>query len=415
MLSTSELNNPVYPPLMNVLNKFLPKRKIKEKAIYTKRSKISDQHKNLCRVFIQSYFITSTKGTNDSNALHVIQSLLNTTLATNSTSLALGKEKSKIREDTIRTLLSNCEKNQSNCNKTTQVSPSKHTTIINNLCSTNTQHSIKSSSPESPKTIILIDDNSSQESISISNMQTNREREQQKYYLNEALSDTGGLLSSMGVMRAIEVFRNEALSDHFFASAESCSIFNEWSPTEGWERAARIFGSRRVMTMKPSGIYFIPIFDEGHWTLAVIQKIGRFKKAFMIDSLGTSSHQLAVNNKLEELFKVNGGRFEWHTCISVRQQEYECGLRMITSIMRIVAALREGRNFEESIQKATLQGDYVESNEYNPMEIRREAAQVIARYDRTMWTGPIRICVNHNDEREESNAVKKKKKRRRRR
>jgi len=412
MISTSALHNPSYPPLMNVLNNFLPKRKIKDKAIYTKRSKISDQHKNLCRIFIQAYLIASTKGIDKSDVLPAIQNLLHTTLSTNNKSLALNKEKSKIREDTVQHLLHDCEKHNLNHRRTVQIALSKDDpTPCKRSDINNGYQKFEPSNSTHPTVIILEDDSISQESTSSASIQNEQEREQRRYYLNEALSENGGFLSSMGVMRAIEVFRNEALQNHFFASAESSSILNAWSPTEGWERAARIFGSRRVLTSKPNGIYFIPIFDEGHWTLAVINKIGRFKKAYMIDSLGSSSHKLTVNTKIEDFFKVKGGRFEWNTCISVRQQEYECGLRMITSIIRMVTALREGVTFEECVQRATLQEEYVGETRYNSMDIRREAARVIAKYDHTMWTGPVRLRESQNEMREGSHGISKKRKR----
>jgi len=55
----------------------------------------------------------------------------------------------------------------------------------------------------------------------------------------------------MGAMKAIEVFRNEVDANHYFTSAEACTILNNWSPTQGRECAARIFGSCLVKTTKP--------------------------------------------------------------------------------------------------------------------------------------------------------------------
>jgi len=93
----------------------------------------------------------------------------------------------------------------------------------------------------------------------------NYELQQRRIYLDEALNDSNaGLLSSMATMRAIEVFRHENSNNYFFASAEASSILNSWNVTEGWERAARVFGSRLVLNRKPDGIYFIPLFGGNH-------------------------------------------------------------------------------------------------------------------------------------------------------
>jgi len=417
LLSTATINNPSYPPFMNMLNEFLPKRKNENKAKYTKRSKISDQHKNLCKIFIQAYTIVKETNIRATDILPAIVSLIKDDLNTIHLSLENTKHKSKLRDDVVKQIIFEYEHNEPD-NTTphisfdnTPIQPSYSdppTSLSNHLPDKLSPH------PTAPIVIEIIDNENITTKANTPTFQVNTEQDQRRHYLNEALNDSGGLLSSMGVMRAIEVFRNEADTGHFFASAEANSILQVWSPTEGWERGARIFGSRIVMTTKPDGFYFIPIFDDNHWTLALVQKQGRFKKGFMIDSLGTSSINHPINSKLKDLFRVHGGRFDWHSCRSVRQQEYECGLRMITAILRIRTSLREGRTIEEGIVNATLMGEVNLENAYDSMKIRREAATVIGRYERTMWTGPVRMRNSTNGTLDDTTGVKRKTRRRKR-
>jgi len=429
-LSKSKITNPSYPPFMNMLNDFIPQRKIKEKAKYTKRSKMSDQHKNLCKIFIQAYIIVKGQSTQDTDEITAIVNLLTEDLDKINKSLADTKHKSKLRDIAVTQILFDFEHEETK-DKTSQYSIELETPQQHSFKPSESSTNQHVNSPSSKKTSqqdtalvntkspIIIDitdvDGKEGKETAHNNSSNDTDRDQRRHYINEALNDSGGFLSSMGVMRAIEVFRHEADTNHYFASSEAQSILNSWSPTEGWERAARIFGSRFVMANKPNGFYFIPVFDSGHWSLAIIQKIGRFKQGYMVDSLGTSSTNQPFNRKIEDMFRVHGGRFDWNNCSSIRQQEYECGLRMIIAILRIRKSPREGLTLEEGIHSATLRGEYNSETMYDSMKIRREAAIVIGRYEHTMWTGPVRIRNIRNEATTNDAGGNQKVKRRRRR
>jgi len=51
---------------------------------------------------------------------------------------------------------------------------------------------------------------------------------------------------------------------------------------------------------------------------------------------------------------------------------------------------------EEGIRKEILKGEYNLENNYDSMKIRREAVRIIGKYNRTMWTGPVRVRDNLN-------------------
>jgi len=205
----------------------------------------------------------------------------------------------------------------------------------------------------------------------------------------------------MAIMRDIEVFRHERELDHFFATSETSSILDSWHVTEGWERAARIFGSRSVLNEKPDGFYFIPIFGGNHWTLAAIQKIERFKKGTILDSLDNSNTTSLIHDAIRNMFIIGGGRFEWHCINSLPQVEIECGLRVIVAIKRIVTILKEGGKMEEGIRSATLHGEFGIERPYNSMSIGREAAEIIGKFRNYLWTGPVGI----RNVRENTNAL----------
>jgi len=417
-ISKSTLNNLSYPPFMNMLNKFLPKRQLKDKAKYTNRSKISDQHKNLCKVFIQSYNIVEAINREATEVLLAILDTINERLIGNNEKLDDAKKKNKARDAVVKNILFDCETVHQEQSKAISPEKIQHSIDGKNQIKKQLEIQIPDTPPDQASSIKETNAGvtGTMNIIEILDAPAENERDQRQFYINEALNDAGGLLSSMGAMRAIEVFRNEANTNHYFASTEASAILNNWSPVQGWERAARMFGSRLVMTTKPDGYYFIPIFDEGHWTLAVIQKIGRFKRGFIVDSLGASSTIRPINRKLEDLFRVHGGRFDWHSCESIRQQENECGLRMVVAILRTRKALREGLSLEEGIRRATLREEYNSERIYDSMKIRIEAARIIGSYNCTMWTGPVRLRNSSNEGgRQAEKGTGRKRKRRRKR
>ena len=404
-LTEFSISKPSYHPLMNLLNSFLPITSKKHKASYKNRNKISDQHKNLCKVLSQTFTNLSNNKLPLDSTLVVKQMHANLLekISFNSTHLAEIQRKSKIRHQTIETIL-----HSPIIAKKVSTTPRNFNTILQHK-----QPKLQQlKSPKQQQQIITIDDTTQHKKPDTIEEQ---EINQRRIYLDEALNDNNGMLSSMAIMRAIEVFRHEREDHHFFATAETSSILESWQPTEGWERAARIFGSRTVLNEKPDGFYFLPIFGDNHWTLAIVQKIGRYKTGTVIDSLGASCSTSAIHDKINAMFIVGGGHFDWNCVVSIPQMEMECGLRVIIAIARITSTLKSGETLETGIRNATLQNEFGINRPYNSMIIRREAADIIGRFRNYMWTGPVGIRINRGNTLELSVDQTRKRKRRRRR
>ena len=397
VLSNFCVTKPSYIPLMNLLNAFIPQPSKKHKATPKNRGKTSDQHKNLCKVLSQIFTnLPQHEIELDHNA--IISSMHTQILhriSFNSSYLSEVKQKSKIRHKTIETIIQSSVPENSLINET-------HI----NIETPKNYHTSRKIIKE-----IVIDEDNAPSSQTPST--DNYELQQRRTYLDEALNDSNGLLSSMAIMRAIEVFRHESVNNHFFATAEASSILTSWNVTEGWERAARIFGSRIVLNSKPDGFYFIPLFGGNHWTLAVVQKIGCYRKGIMLDSLGLSHTTYAIHDAIKNMFILEGGgRFDWQCSNCFSQTEMECGLRVIIAIKRIISALQEHQNIDRAIRAATLQDEFGENRRYDSMLIRREAAEVIGSFRSNMWTGPVGIRNNQGTPGNDSANGKRKRRRR---
>jgi len=179
----------------------------------------------------------------------------------------------------------------------------------------------------------------------------------------------------------------------FLACTEATSIIDSWEPHQGWRRFARIFRSTLVSHRKPDGVYLIPAFSGdngcGHWHAIIVEKRGRTKKGFAIDSLGTGSVNNSVIRKITDAFNPGRGSCEWTVSQSIRQQEVECGPRTVCTLEAICKGRRDGNTIEESVRNATLLEIETDSS-YNQMKYRRRAAHLIGRYRKQMMTPPLR-------------------------
>jgi len=108
-------------------------------------------------------------------------------------------------------------------------------------------------------------------------------------------------MSAMGIRCAIEVFCSKELQGISYANSEAGSILENWSATHGWVRAARIFGSRKVVHNRSDGTYFLPILGgptrSGHWITIIIQKHGRYRKGYILDSLGERRQKIKPHRR----------------------------------------------------------------------------------------------------------------------
>ena len=340
-LLSSSCDKIAYRPLMHLLHHHYSKFRQNNEAKYIRKNFLTDANKLVCRAIVQVHTLELSKGINITSRLQGMHERLVSTLSRSEDKVEDGRSTFKETEIILERILQQrkIEENQ-----------------------------------ESISTLPLVED------------------QQRQHYVREALT-TNGLLSSMGIRRAIEVFRSRRIKGCYFANAEATEIMDDWSATQGWERAARMFGSQEVICNKPDGFYFIPIFEgsvrSGHWTVMIIKKRGRFKRGYTIDSLGISSHNGRIHDKISELFQGTNGRFDWITCTTRRQSEVECGPRVINSIHEALESIHRGETFKNVILEATLLRRPHE--DYDVTGIREKAAQIISSFLPRMWTNPVRV------------------------
>ena len=384
VLQSASLTKPCYLQFMHLLQRHLPTDKQRVRTKYTNKSRVSDTHKTMCRVITQAYITDDTAPALQFGKTSNISKALNEILEQSEDKL----QSRKLREKTAA---------------------AKVTRIL--LRSTATK-----------KEVTLVEDDNSEEKSQnlkrkIQKTEDLLEEERRKHYIREALVENG-YMSSMAIRRAIEVFRHENRTDNFFANPEAKSILEGWAPSQGWRRAARIFGSQQAICHKPDGKYFIPIFEgedtAGHWTVVIVHKRGNNRRGYILDSLGKANLKSPILNTIKDLFKCARSYFAWSAPACFQQTEVECGARAIMHIARLIEECRKGHPMEISLEKASLV--HIEEDAYSAMDIRESAAEIIGRFERNMWTNPIRVGrTESSDNAEGAGEHHKKKKRRRRR
>ena len=352
LLQSSSCEKIPYRPLMHLLHKHYSKFRLTNEAKYIRKNILTDANKSVCRAIVQAHILESVPEITTLGKLQGMHKRLQSTLTRSEQEVESGRGTFKQAELALEAILQERKDNQ-----------------------------------EEP-TLSRLDE------------------QQHHHYVREALT-SNGLLSSMGIRRAIEVFRNRNVQNCFFANAEARDILEDWNTTQGWERAARMFGSHEVLCNKPDGFYFIPLFEgnerSGHWTVAIIRKLGRHKWGYVCDSLGMSSCSGIIHTKIKELFQGPRDRFDWNECTSRQQSEVECGPRTIIAIHNAIESIGRNDPVETIILKATLMRGLEE--EYDAKKIREKAANIISRFLPSMWTGPIRVNRNRTTGREINNTA----------
>ena len=230
------------------------------------------------------------------------------------------------------------------------------------------------------------------------NAQKDQEEEEQsiqrKYYIRESLQE-GSLISAMGIRQAIEVFRNKKFQNVYYANSEAGTILENWSTTHGWARAAQIFGSHEVIHNRSDGTYFLPIFVGpitcGPWIVIIIHKRGRYRKGYILDTLGATTTTDQIATKIEMLFGRRNTRFSWEIVVTWPQTELECGPRTLLGIYTAATSLAAGNSIDESIASASMISTRQE--DYDSNLVRVKIAELMGQYENSMWTQPIRITA----------------------
>jgi len=205
-------------------------------------------------------------------------------------------------------------------------------------------------------------------------------------------------LSGDAMTRAIEVLRSFHVPNVFIASAEAATRISSWRLNDDWKNFARMFGNREICENKLNGTYLIPIFSGdttmGHWSLYIVEKLSRRNlQAWCMDSLGTGNTKGQIHSKITAAFAPGRARMVWKSCTCRTQEEVECGPRTILAMKLIMEGLRENRQLEECIRKATLT-QYPHRNHTSAM-IREEIAYFVNLFNPDMITPPIRMRIRN--------------------
>ena len=354
VIKSASTTKPCYVQLMHLLQRYLPTDKQRVRTKYTNKSRISDTHKTMYRVITQAYI------TDDTTTALQFEKIIN-----------LPKVLNEILEQSEDKLQSKKLMEKTAAVKATKI--------------------LLRTAAARKEVIIVEDDNLEKRSKNlkrkIQEPENLLEEKRKEHYLRETLVENG-YMSSMAIRRAIEVFHHENRTDHFFANPEAKSILEGWAPSQGWRRAARIFGSQQVICRKPDGKYFIPIFEgkdtAGHWTVVIVHKQGNHRRGYILDSLGKTNLNSPILQQIKDLFKCARSSFAWSAPACFPQTEVECGSRAIMHKARLIEECRKGHLMETSLEKASLVN--IEKDTYSAMDVRESAAEIIGRFERNMWT-----------------------------
>ena len=186
-------------------------------------------------------------------------------------------------------------------------------------------------------------------------------------------------LSGGAISYAVAVLRARLTWNIFIAHADAYISINNWTSNQSWASFGRIFTSQRVLDQKPNGIYLIPFFsgkeNSGHWHLIVIEKRRHFCEGWHIDSLGKSSEDKTLEDKLQQAFLPGRGTFVWHYPQSTIQKECECGPRTIVAMDRIDKNIAMGHTIANAISEASL--EHISEEGYDSKSVRMEAALLL--------------------------------------
>jgi len=368
-LLDSASNGIPYRSMMNMLEENKLASEPTTGAQFNKKHKITDSHKTICRIITHSF-----KTANTIEYEHEHEKF--TATAT------------KIQDGLTfsRNLLKQSKK---------KINPITHaaTTTYNDNNHDNSNPIVIDQSPTS------LHDSECRQNTELSK---NLERLQ-----NQVLTE-GEFVSDDAITMAVEVLRQNTEERHIFiANGLANVIINNWSPTKGWERFARIFNSQHAVFTKENGCYMIPMYRPGHWYLVIIHKINRTRcEGWILDSLRKGDPNSISHTKIKDAFIGTRGRFNWNTPECWTQTENECGPRTIKSISVIKRGIRDSVSIADSIAKATMMNRL--STTYDASGLRQEMSSMLNLHCQEMR--PQRLVFRETGAKVQ-NATKSKRKR----
>jgi len=389
----------VFSSLMNMLKLHIPSSKHFIGAQFIRKSRPTEKWKRICKLLINLANQTQDTKMDKGHISVTIQTWISDITTTIQNKNIELKEDGAFLKQCIKTSpTTRPSPNQSPAERSKEdtmspiiivdipnISPNKNVSTACTPCSSPQNPSTSSS--EHPPIIEIIEN--TQQTVNEVSSEDEEERELLLYARINILNRNVFLAGSV-ILMAIEVIRHRFSANNVFAACtEAAQRIETWNPTQGWERFARIFYNSNVCNRRPDGVYLIPIFHASHWHLIAVYKKRRFRKAVVIDSMGTGERHSRVTNLISEAFKPNRGSVHWDTPLSRRQVDIECGPRTICAMTSIATNFAAGIDFNICVQRATLL-DTAASDTYDQMAIRRHAANWTAQYRHNMRSRAIR-------------------------
>jgi len=322
----NEHNN--YTSLMNLLDD-REENQINSKALSkSKKRKISDQEKMVCKIIVEETTQTNSENENISRIHSSIDTIQK----------KLTKHSSRVKADAAYE-----------------------------------RKTLKQIKKETEITII---DVSSQDSEN-QNQHKQSEKDDLRQQRKVLMMTRWQRFSGNDLDRDIALTKQSAPPGIFFADQDAMIIINLFQLTQEWSRFGRMFRSTGVRSSKPSGQYIIPLFwgnhTNGHWTVVIIWRIGRRNRGFHLDPMGKSSTTGTVFEKIKHAFTGRRDRFSWIETECFPQVELECGIRSVEAIRIFCEERSKGAEVQQCIQAASLRT--CTSENYNSINLRRKVAE----------------------------------------
>jgi len=351
-IKQESLTSPNYTSLMNLLNNKTDTEVSNKAKFKSKKRKISDKDKSVCRVIIQEI---QREPKHDNSAQEIL-----TKCATNlDGKLSRNKDLMQIDVGYERSLLQQAQNTETNIERVKK--KREEVEIIDIDSSQNQDDRNDSENKEDPESKQIYNDN--KKILMMTKWQ---------------------LFSGNDLDRDIKLSRNLAGGNMFIADQDASFLIQSYNLTDEWGRFGRMFRSAYVRNNKPPGMYMIPMFwgssGGGHWSTIVIWRRGRRNKGYHLDSIGKSNTTGSVFDKIRSAFTGKRDRFSWIQMECRPQEEMECGFRTVEAIRTICEGRNNGDDEELCIKKAKNVG--VISGEYCSLSLRRKVAHRLAEQER---------------------------------
>jgi len=337
-IEQESLNSPKYGPLMNLLHNRTDTMVSNNAKFKSKKRKISDKDKSICRIIIEEVQRTPQDASSEIDTISTCANRIENTLSRNQEILQndITYERKLLQEGRA-------------ANK-----KRKHVNIID-LTSPHSQEIRSNTETSLNKKVNLSDAQSSRKTIMMTKWQ---------------------LFSGNDLDRDIEISRALRGRNVFVADQDATFLIQSYKLTDDWGRFGRMFRSPVARNNRPPGLYLIPIFrgetGGGHWSTIIIWRQGRRNRGYHLDSLGKAVVTGPIFDKIRGAFTGKRDRFSWVQVDCQPQEELECGFRTAEAIRIICIGRNEGRGEEECIREAGRAG--VISGSYCPATLRRKVA-----------------------------------------